>query len=63
MNNRFILIFRTRVNDLFEGDGAMVEDSEFMHKGAYSSSSIVGLNSINKAQPLKSDRIREEMIV
>ena len=62
MNNRFIFIFRTQVNHLFEGDRAMVEDSEFTHRGAYSSSSVVGLNPINTTQPLKSDRSREEMI-
>lgn len=33
----------------------MVEDSEFMYKSAYSISSIVGLNPINKAPSLDSD--------
>ena len=54
-SDMFILIFRTKVNHLFEGDGAMVEDSKFMYKSAYSILSIVGLNPINKAQSLDSD--------
>ena len=41
----------------------MVEDSEFTHRSAYSSSSVVGLNPINTAQPLNRDRSQEEMIV